>query len=152
MTDLNLAGAGDNWMDDYAPHRLLRVTSKLNSGLAGKLRGLGLNLSQWRVLSVLKAYGPSNMGAIVQLTAMEQPTVSRVVSQLDEMTMIERRTVPSDARVTEVALTAKGEAAAAQLVSAALRLQARAFDGIPTKDLAALMQTLSRIEHNVEAS
>jgi len=146
-----LASVGDNWMEGYAPHRLLRVTSMLNSGLAGKLRSLGLNLSQWRVLSVLKAYGALHMNAIVQLTVMEQPTVSRVVTQLEDMGMVARRAVPNDARITEVALTAKGCGSADQVVSAALRLQARAFDGIPAKDLAALMQTLSRIEDNVEA-
>ena len=44
---------GDGWMDDYLPYQLYRVTNRLNVRLQGRLKAIGINLSQWRVLSVL---------------------------------------------------------------------------------------------------
>ena len=150
MSEAVLSEIGDNWVEDYVPYRLHRVTCKLNSRLVGKLKSLRINLSQWRVMSVLKGYGTLNMGSIVNLTVMEQPTVSRVVAQLAKMGMISRRPFPTDARITEVSLTAKGFDACEQIISTALRLQRQAFDGISGKEMASLLQTLAKIERNVE--
>ena len=59
--------AGDNWIEGFVPYRLYRVTNRLNAKLLGKLKSLRINPSQWRVLSVLKAYGTLNMGAFFPL-------------------------------------------------------------------------------------
>ncbi len=121
---------GDNWIDDFTPYLLYRVTSKLNAKLMGKLRASRINPSQWRVLSVLRAYGTLSVGKIVEFTLMEQPTVSRVVAQLEQEGRVVRRWSASDSRVAEVTLTEPGVEAFNEIYPTALRHQSLAFPGL----------------------
>ena len=151
MADPGPSVTGDNWIEGFVPYRLYRVTNRLNAKLLGKLKSMRINPSQWRVLSVLKAYGTLNIGAIADLTLMEQPTVSRVVAQLEAKGGLSRRASDEDARVTEVALTAKGVDAFNQIIPTALRHQELAFEGFTVKEMATLTRLLAKVEKNIEA-
>jgi DNA-binding MarR family transcriptional regulator len=147
----DVAEAGDNWIEDFVPYRLYRVTNRLNAKLLSRLKSIRINPSQWRVLSVLKAYGVLNIGQIADLTLMEQPTVSRVVAQLEGKGGVSRRPSAADARVTEVALTPKGVEAFEHIIPTALRHQQLAFEGFSAKELETLKKLLSKIEQNIES-
>lgn len=142
--------AGDNWIEDFVPYRLYRVTNRLNAKLLGKLKTIRINPSQWRVLSVLRAYGVLNIGQIADLTLMEQPTVSRVVAQLEAKGNLRRRPSSADARVTEVALTGKGVTAFEAIIPTAMRHQQQAFEGFSAKELDTLKRLLAKVEKNID--
>jgi DNA-binding MarR family transcriptional regulator len=141
---------GDNWIDDFVPYQLYRVTSKLNAKLMGKLKAAKVNPSQWRVLSILRAYGTLNVGKLVELTLMEQPTVSRVVAQLEQEGRIERRWSSVDSRVAELTLTPTGVEALEAIIPTALRHQQLALKGFAPDEIEAFTAMLSRIEANIE--
>lgn len=141
---------GDNWISGFMPYHLYRVTSRLNAKLMGKLKANRINPSRWRVLSVLQAYGTLSVGKIVESTLMEQPTVSRVVAQLEQEGRIVRRWSAADSRVAEVTLTPGGVEAFNEIVPTALRHQELAFQGFSRKEIATLESLLSRIEKNIE--
>jgi DNA-binding MarR family transcriptional regulator len=141
---------GDQWIDGFLPYQLYRVTSKLNAKLIGKLKANHINPSQWRVLSVLRAFGTLSVGRIVDLTLMEQPTISRVVAQLEQDGLLARRWSDADSRVLEVTLTGSGLAAFNEVIPTALRHQELAFQGFSQKEIAALSGMLGRIEKNLE--
>jgi MarR family transcriptional regulator, organic hydroperoxide resistance regulator len=145
----NLA-EGDNWIDDFVPYQLYRVTSKLNAKLMGKLKAAKVNPSQWRVLSILRAYGTLNVGKLVELTLMEQPTVSRVVAQLEQEGRVERRWSSVDSRVAELTLTPAGAEALEAIIPTALRHQQLALKGFGADEIEAFTAMLSRIEANIE--
>lgn len=151
MTDRRPADKGDNWIEDFVPYRLYRVTNRLNAKLLTKLKSIRINPSQWRVLSVLKAYGVLNIGQIADLTLMEQPTVSRVVAQLEGKGGVTRTPATADGRITEVALTRKGIEAFNQIMPTALRHQESAFKGFTAKELETLKTLLAKVEKNIEA-
>jgi DNA-binding MarR family transcriptional regulator len=141
---------GDQWIDGFLPYQLYRVTSKLNAKLIGKLKANRINPSQWRVLSVLRAFGTLSVGRIVELTLMEQPTISRVVAQLEQDGLLARRWSDTDSRVLEVTLTASGLAALNEVIPTALRHQELAFQGFSQKEISTLSGMLGRIEKNLE--
>lgn len=145
------ADRGDNWIEGFVPYQLYRATNRLNAKLLGKLKSLKINPSQWRVLSVLRAYGVMNIGQISDATLMEQPTVSRAVAQLETKGKVSRRASGEDARITEVSLTAKGVEALEQIMPTALRHQAQALKGFTPEDIAQLSTLLARIESNIDA-
>jgi DNA-binding MarR family transcriptional regulator len=140
---------GDEWLDGYLPYQIYRVSSLMNGRLQGQLRALGVNLTKWRVLSVLQAHGRCNLSRIVDLTLMEQPTVSRVVANLEEEGMIDRRVSAGDTRVMEVALTPKGAAVFAEILPIAVRRQRAALEGLSKGELASMRMILARIEANI---
>jgi DNA-binding MarR family transcriptional regulator len=142
--------AGDGWLDEFIPYQLYRVTNKLNAKLLSRLRTRRINPSKWRVLSVLKAYGWSSIGRIVETTLLEQPTVSRVVAQLEREKLVVRRASTMDSRVTEISLTPLGLEAFSHIVPAALSHQELAFRDISRKEIETLVAILTKIERNIQ--
>lgn len=141
---------GDKWLDSFIPYRLYRATTKLNAKLLSRLRALRINPARWRVLSVLKAYGPLSIGEIAEATLTEQPAVSRVVAQLEKEERVMRRSSEADSRVAEISLTRQGVEAFNQIVPSALKHQELAFRDISQKDIAALVAILNKIESNIQ--
>jgi MarR family transcriptional regulator, organic hydroperoxide resistance regulator len=141
---------GDAWLDSYVPYLLYRVTNKLNARLLTRLRSTKTNPARWRVLSVLRAFGPLRISDIVSYTLMGQPTVSRVIDQLVREGRVARGADPDDSRATRVTLTAKGAATFEAIVPSALRHQALALEGLTRKDVATIVRILSRIESNID--
>lgn len=137
-------------MDSYLPYQLYRVTNRLNVRLQGRLKAIGINLSQWRVLSVLRSYGTLSISRIVDYTLMEQPTVSRVVVQLEHDDMVSRRASTEDSRMTDVTLTAKGAEAFDSIRESAYRHEKMALEGLDESALKALRETLQNIERNID--
>jgi len=143
------AVAPDKWLDTYVPYHLYRVTNKLNARLQKRLKAARINSSQWRVLSVLRAYGSMSISQIVEATLMEQPTTSRVVAELERVGHVQRRTSERDSRTAEVSITAAGLEAFNGIVPFALKHQSLAFRDVDAKELALLVDILKRIEYNV---
>jgi DNA-binding MarR family transcriptional regulator len=144
--------SGDNWLDAFIPYRLYRATAKLNGKLLTRLRSLRINPSRWRVLSVLKAYGALSIGEIAQATLTEQPTVSRVVAQLEKEGRVLRRSSARDSRVVQISLTQQGIDAFNQIATTALKHEELAFRDISRKEIALLLAILDQIEDNMQAS
>lgn len=143
------AVAADHWLDAFVPYHLYRVTNKLNARLLKRLKTRRINSSQWRVLSVLRAYGSMSISRIVDTTLMEQPTTSRVVAQLERIGHVQRRPSEVDSRVTEISITAAGLEAFNGIVPSALRHQTLAFQNVNAKEMALLVDILKRIEYNI---
>lgn len=143
---------GEGWLDDYVPYLLYRVTNKLNARLLARLRATKTNPARWRVLSVLRAHGTLRVNDVVEHTLMGQPTVSRVIAQLEREGRVTRTPDADDSRATRVALTAKGIATFEAIVPAALRHQEIALRGLTQTDIAAITRVLARIERNIDGA
>lgn len=141
--------AGNRWIDDYIPYQLYKVTSQLNIRLHKRLRATGVNLSQWRILSVLRAYGRLNLSQIIEHTLMEQPTVSRVVVQLESDGLVTRHGSAADSRIVEVVITRKGAETFNEIIPTAFRHQRIAFDSLQPAELEMLSAILRKIEKNI---
>lgn len=148
MTDETQAD-GNGWLGDFLPYQIYRVSSLMNIRLSGRLKASGINLSQWRVLSVLRSQGQMSMSQIVDRTLMEQPTISRVISQLHNDGMVEREISPEDSRVALVSLSERGRELFDEIAVSAVRHQKIALDGVSKADIAALRRALSQIEANI---
>lgn len=141
--------AGNDWLDEFVPYQLYRVSALMNMRLQGRLKANGINLSQWRVLSVLRSAGRLSLTQIVERTVMEQPTISRVIGQLQEEGLIQRASAPGDSRISLVSLSVHGEAVFDEISPDAVRHQRTALEGLAAEDLDGLRRILEHIEQNV---
>lgn len=141
--------AGDGWLDDFMPYQLYRVVNRLNNRLQNRLKSIDISPSQWRVLSVLRSHGTLTIGKIVEHTLMEQPTVSRVIDQLEKDELARRRTSTEDSRMIEVVLTQRGVEAFEKIFPAAQRHQRIAMEGFSAKEIETLREYLVRLENNI---
>lgn len=147
---MNKGKDGDRWLQGFIPYQLYRVTNRLNARLLSRLRSQKINPSRWRVLSVLRAYGTMSVNEIVDATLMEQPTVSRVVAQLEEEGRVTRSASPEDSRVTQVTLTDKGDEALDAIMPTAIRHQEQALQGLNQTEIGSLARILRKIEQNID--
>jgi len=141
---------GDGWLEDYLPYQLYRATNRLHMRLQSRLRAIGMNPSQWRVMSVLRSMGTMTIGRIAENALMEQPTVSRIVLQLEQEGLVQRRPSSDDSRMTDVALTRSGMAASNKICPAACRHQQLALEGFSEQEIEMLRDMLRRIETNID--
>jgi DNA-binding MarR family transcriptional regulator len=144
-------GHGDKWLRSFVPYLLYRASNQLNQRIRNRLRKSGVNLARWRVLAVLRAYGRLNLGQIVELTVMQQPSVSRIVTQLEREGLAKRSVSKKDSRVVYVALTAAGVRAFNEIYPTAQRHQEHALSGFTKKEINTLTGFLRRIQDNIEA-
>ncbi len=93
--------------------RLKRLAERMQGEVVGvaERAGLSIQASQYPLLATLDRYGPQTIGALTQAMAQSQPTVTRSVSRLVEMGLVEMDRRHRDQRHKTVSLTASGVAA-----------------------------------------
>jgi DNA-binding MarR family transcriptional regulator len=96
-------------MDDDGAIRLRRVISKLARQLNSSSTGEGLTPSQASVLGLIVARGPLSLSELGDLERLNPTMLSRVVSRLHAMELIDRIPDPADLRSASVVSTAAGE-------------------------------------------
>lgn len=146
-----IAGHGDKWLQNFVPYLIYRITNQLTRRIRGRLRKSGINITRWRVLAVLKAHGELSLGRIVELTVMEQPSVSRVVAQLEREGLVRREMSMEDSRFVNVSLTRGGDKAFQNVYPTAQKHQELALNGFTRTEINTLKKFLLRIQKNIEA-
>jgi DNA-binding MarR family transcriptional regulator len=141
---------GDQWLGKYVPYLMYRITNQLNRALRERLKRSGINLARWRVLAVLKDNGRMNISQIVERTIIEQPTVSRIVDQLEREGLAARETGGEDSRFVQVTLTKAGEKAFREIYPTAAGHQEKALQGFTQQEIESLIRYLERIHTNIE--
>jgi DNA-binding MarR family transcriptional regulator len=64
--------------------------------------------AQWRTLTILRDNGELRLGELARLSRVTQPGMTRLVGQMAELGLVERRPDSSDLRATVVAVTGLG--------------------------------------------
>lgn len=141
--------SGNGWLKDFIPYQIYRVSSLMNMRMQGRLRANGMNLSQWRVLSVLRSAGCLSMTQIVEHSVMEQPTISRVIAQLADQGLVTRAVSVEDSRISLITLSSQGQALFDEIAPGAVRNQIAALRGLSVHELNVLRGALAKIEANI---
>lgn len=64
--------------------------------------------AQWRTLTILRDNGELRLGELARLSRVTQPGMTRLVGQMADLGLIERRVDAADSRATVVAATPLG--------------------------------------------
>jgi len=142
--------SGSHWLGKFVPYLIYRITNQLNRALRKRLKRSGINIARWRVLAVLKDNGRMNVSQIVERTIIEQPTVSRIVDQLEREGLATREIYDQDSRFVQVMLTPAGEKAFREIFPTATKHQEQALQGFTQKEIKTLIGFLERIQNNID--
>jgi DNA-binding MarR family transcriptional regulator len=143
---------GDRWLGKFVPYHIYRITNLQNRLLRKRLKRSGINLARWRVLAVLQDNGRMNISQIVERTLIEQPTVSRIVDQLEREGLAFREICDEDSRFVQVMLTEAGEKAFKEIYPTATKHQAQALQDFSKQEIENLIGFLERIQDNIETN
>jgi len=90
------------------PVALLRAREAVMRQLTPILRSHDVSPEQWRVIRALKLYGPQELAKLSRNCFLLAPSISRIAQNLEKRDLVSRKSVESDHRRSELALTPQG--------------------------------------------
>ena len=130
-----------------------RVADRLHSAAIHLLRRLrrvddetGLSAPRLSALSVVALAGPLTLGALAAAEGVRPPTMTRLVTALEDAGLVSRTVDPRDARLTRVSATARGRAVLMRGRARRLQLLAKRLESLTPEQLATLGRAADLIE------
>jgi DNA-binding MarR family transcriptional regulator len=110
-------------------------------------RGRELSLTALSTLSTMERTGPRRLTDLAVNEGVTQPSMTGVVSQLEDLGFAERRRDPGDGRVVLVAITGPGRNHLRAMRRDGASVFTVLIDKLPEDDLAALDAALPALHH-----
>jgi DNA-binding MarR family transcriptional regulator len=129
---------------------MLRRGRAISARLAGELHP-ELDGAAYGLLALLQDAGPLRASDLVARLGLDKSTVSRQVSQLVGLGLVERTADPDDGRAQVLTPSAEGAARLERIRTARRARWERDLGDWPTGDVATLAQLLSRLNRVGEA-
>lgn len=138
-------------LNEFLPYLINRVGSAVALRFTeDRLAAHALSIAMWRVLAALSSNGPQRQIDLAELTSTEASTLSRLVTRLVRLGLVNRSRSRDSNREVDVALSARGRAIVEGLIPAALRLEQELSRGLPQRDVAAVKRALRRMHANLQ--
>jgi DNA-binding MarR family transcriptional regulator len=148
MDGTAMNGAG---MDEDSAIRLRRVIGQLARQLNASSTGAGLTPSQASVLGLIVARGPLSLVDLGKLEGLNPTMLSRVISRLAAMGLINRIPDPEDLRSASVVSVAAGRRVDQQIKARRAAAVSTCMQLLGADDVAALTTALPALERLAEA-
>jgi DNA-binding MarR family transcriptional regulator len=132
----------------FLPYQINRTGVRLATAFSNELERFDLTLPMWRVLAVLWRHRELKIGDLIGDTTIEQSTLSRLLTTMDERGLLTRVRNKLDNRSVLVKLTPNGRKLTKALIPLALRNQRFALRGFSEKEVEHLYNMLGRIFDN----
>ena len=132
----------------FVPYLLNRAAVRIAEAFGEELKRHHLTVPMWRVIAALWHHGPSRLGDLSDLTAIEISTLSRLVTVLQRKGLVSRVRSEADARAVRLDLTDPGRTLTAALIPLALECERRTLSGLSEDEVAFLRRLLHRVYRN----
>ncbi len=128
-----------------------KVSNALRRRLNEDFHNAGIEISddQWDVLVAASQRDICTQQDLCNATAMSKPTMSRIVSALEDMKIVERRKARTDLRNNYIALTRKGSAVVARAQAIAVRTLKESLRGLSKMDIMISQHSLNTVLQNL---
>jgi DNA-binding MarR family transcriptional regulator len=123
-------------LDKFLPYRVALLDDRLlikNSNLhVGPYR---LTTKEWKILSIIAAYGPITPAEIRRRSTQDKSTISWSIKRLEKRAFLVKKPTPGDARTFAVALGKAGWAYYESIVPKARALEREALKALTRAEL-----------------
>ncbi|MAL97907.1 MAG: MarR family transcriptional regulator [Alteromonadaceae bacterium] len=138
-------------MRDQLPFALARVFRRWRKLLDERLKDLGVTQARWTTMVYLHRSGEGlTQRDLASRMAIENPTLVRLLDNLESQGLVERRACEEDRRARRLFLTAKGNDFMGVLYERSEDLRNQLLDGVAEKDLKATIKVMDRVLANAE--
>jgi len=139
-------------LERYVPAFVTFIANKLsNSATAFYQEHFGVNVTEWRMMSLLAIEPGIPASRICQVIGYDKGPVSRTLAALRKRGLVAIRTDPNDGRSHSISLTAKGRATHDKVIVAALERERRLLSCLDKAEQEVLIDLLHRIHDNLGA-
>lgn len=122
-----------------------QVNGRYVQVLERRLKPIELDMPRWRVLMSLYEDGYLSVSQIAEFSVLKLNTATKIVQRMMLDGLVKTRSSPSDRRVTEVTLTAKGDKVRQKALIEAEKILAASFVSISPEELKALNTLLEKV-------
>lgn len=137
-------------VEKYPFFQLNRLVSRYNGVIEPRLRAIGLDIPNWRVLMVLGERAPRPVQEIAGATVIPLSTMTRIIQRMTAAGIVTTAPSLADGRVTDVWLSPLGERKLAEAREATAPTYAQIIDGLSARDFDRLLTLLGRLYANLE--
>lgn len=133
------------------PFSVARIARRWRKLLDERLKDLGVTQARWSTMVALHRGGEGvTQRELAELMAIENPTLVRLLDNLEEQKLIERRPCEKDRRARRLHLTPRGGQFMEQLDDRAEGLRDQLLAGISDDELETCLNVFDRVLHNAE--
>lgn len=143
-------GTASFQVERYPFFLINRLASRYNATIEPRLRDIGLDIPNWRVLMILGEHAPRGVRDIAEAAVIPLSTMTRIVQRMAAADLVTLTPSAEDARVTMVALTATGESKLAEARQATSPVYQQVIAGLSARDFDRLLTLLDRVYRNLE--
>ncbi|MEH3047634.1 MarR family winged helix-turn-helix transcriptional regulator [Sphingomonas adhaesiva] len=137
-------------VDLYPFYLVNRLAGRYNAVIEPRLRAIGLDIPNWRVLMILGEQSPRGVRDIADAAVIPLSTMTRIVQRMAVAGLVDARPSEEDARVTSVALSPHGEAKLAEAREATSPVYTDVIRGLSERDFDRLVALLDRLYRNLD--
>lgn len=123
------------------------MTNRLNQSF--RLKGYPITHEQWQVLSRLFDLDGQTQQSLAALNERDEPSVSRLVANMERSGLVVRRPHPTDKRVNLVYLSEESKQLKKEYTAVALQTIEEARAGIDPDEFDQCLRTLDKIRRNL---
>lgn len=136
---------------DSIGYKLFQSSRLINNRLNQTFRSNGYPITheQWQLLSRLFEKDGQSQQSLAVLNERDEPSVSRLVANMERSGLVKRRPHPTDKRMNLVFLTEESKRMKEDYTASAVQTLEEAARGIDRDELAQCMRTLDRIRRNL---
>ncbi len=139
-------------LGSYLPYLVNRVGVAFVEGFGSEeLKKEGLTVYMWRVLAVLANRGEQRQVDLADMTSIDAPAISRLVTRLVHQGLVTRSRSLTSNREVAVALTPKGASLVRRLIPSTLGWEDKATAGMPASEVTAVKRSLTKMYQNLTA-
>ena len=128
---------------------LADVSRLMRRAFAHRLKARTLTLAQARALVYVSLHEGIRQVELASLLEVQPITLARLIDQLDEGGLVERRVHPGDGRAYQLFLRAAARKQLAEIGRVAAAVRARAMRGMNGKEAGALLTGLRKMRENL---
>ena len=139
-------------LDRYVPAIITFIANKLsNSATAFYQRNFGVNVTEWRIMSLLAIEPGIPASRICSVIGFDKGPVSRTLAMMKKRGLVAIRSAPEDGRSHAISLTTKGRATHDEVIVAALGRERRLLSCLDAGEIDVLIGLLRRLHDNLGA-
>ena len=137
-------------LDRYVPAFVTFIANKLsNSATVFYQRNFGVNVTEWRIMSLLAIEPGIPASRICQVIGFNKGPISRTLAVMQKRGLVTIRTDPNDARTHSISLTAKGRGIHDKVIVVALEREKRLLSCFKADERELLIDLLRRVHNNL---
>lgn len=138
-------------MKEQIPFALARVFRRWRKLLDERLKDLGVTQARWTTMVYLHKSGEGlTQRDLASRMAIENPTLVRLLDNLENQGLVERRACEEDRRARRLFLTEQGTEFMDVLYGRSEELRNQLLDGVSDKDLKATLKVMEKVLSNAE--